>query len=526
LDVTKTKHNEKVIEMSLIKEGETVYKVNTFANINTPTIPHVCTSSKGACQWSALVNFDIDLSQKISGLIPINTFTMSLTKDLESLLEIQQNIKKSPYFLRMTCPAVLPHPLDITVKHDNKQSMTVTVADYVPGDITVDTVGTKHIVKYEGYELMVVDINMAEKLISFGLAALNQPTVILQFATNSLLDNAVTMTVNLPILGHVLTINKNWLVNTFNDFRVKSEVVAILPVVGNIEAAVEAVATATLPRGSMELNVHGHFTEGLAAYLPHVDARSTINYNVKDMSAAVLLNVNGIIIALTPKDPAQEVTSSSTECTFTACDYLADGDYEEGECQTTYCTCSNGVGILRNCAETTLAFDESKDYCVYKTERDQCTDEIISTGPYGGWSGVPFTDVDKRQNGALWPIESIKVEYRDIVDGISVIYSGGQEGDLHGRKNPGGQEGYFNLAKNENIVKIKLSYETNHNAPAEIIQHLEFHTAAGTVHGPFGTEQGTSVTVEAPRANCVLSYISGREGWYVDGLAFWWQCKV
>merc|ERR1719147_501597 len=253
LDVTKTKHNEKVIELSLIKEGETVYKVNTFAIINTPTIPHVCTSSKGACQWSALVNFDIDLSQKILGLIQINTFTMSLTKDLESLLEIQQNMKKSPYFLRMTCPAVLPQPLDITIKHDNKQSMTVSVADYVPGDITVDIIGTKHIVKYEGYELVVVDINMAEKLISFGIAALSQPTVILQFATNLLLDNAVTMTVNLPILGHVLTINKNWLVNTFNDFRVKSEVVAILPVVGNIEAAIEAVAMATLPRGSMML---------------------------------------------------------------------------------------------------------------------------------------------------------------------------------------------------------------------------------------------------------------------------------
>merc|ERR1719347_1310269 len=69
LDLTKTKHNEKVIEMSLIKEDETVYKVNTFANINTPTIPYVCTSSKGACQWSALVNLEIDLSQRISGLI-------------------------------------------------------------------------------------------------------------------------------------------------------------------------------------------------------------------------------------------------------------------------------------------------------------------------------------------------------------------------------------------------------------------------------------------------------------------------
>merc|ERR1719147_245921 len=303
LDVTKTKHNEKVMEMSLIKEGETVYKVNTFANIITPTIPYVCTSSKGTCQWTALVNLEIDLSQRISGLIPINTFTMSLTKDLESLLEIQQTIKKSPYFLRMTCPAVLPQPLDITIKHDNKQSMTFTIADYVPGVITVDIVGTKHIVKYKGYELVVVDIDMAEKLISFGMAALSQPTVSVQFATNLLLDNAVKMTVNLPLLGHVLTINKNWLVKTFNDFRVKSEVVAILPVVGNIEAAVEAVAMASLPRGSMKLNVHG------------------------------------VSIALTPKAP--EVTSSSTECTFTACDYLADGDYEEGECQTTYCTCSN-----------------------------------------------------------------------------------------------------------------------------------------------------------------------------------------
>merc|ERR1712098_666510 len=129
------------------------------------------------------------------------------------------------------------------------------------------------IFKYEGYELVVVDINMAEKLISFGMAALSQPTLTVQFATNLLLDNAVTMTVNLPILGHVLTINKNWLVNTFNDFRVKSEVVAILPVVGNIEAAIEAVAMATLPRGSMMLNVHGHFTEDLAAYLTQLQCQ-------------------------------------------------------------------------------------------------------------------------------------------------------------------------------------------------------------------------------------------------------------
>merc|ERR1719147_638573 len=405
LDVTKTKHNEKVIELSLIKEGETVYKVNTFANINTPTIPHVCTSSKGACQWSALVNFDIDLSQKILGLIPINTFTMSLTKDLESLLEIQQNMKKSPYFLRMTCPAVLPQPLDITIKHENMHSMTVIVADYVPGDITVDSIGTKHIVKYEGYELVVVDINMAEKLISFGMAALSQPTVTLQFATNSLLDNAVKMTVNLPILGHVLTINKNWFVNTFNDFRVKSEVVAILPVVGNIEAAVEVVAMATLPRGTMKLNVHGHFTEGLVAYLPHVDVVLTTIYHVQDMTLAILLHVNDITISLPPSGKNSCMISEVSECTFHQCTSEQDGGlWPEGECQPTYCQCSNGIGHLMTCADQEhLAFSSERNICDWRNTIPECKNRVVVTGPYPeAWTGTAFDDVDKRENGKDW----------------------------------------------------------------------------------------------------------------------------
>jgi len=233
-----------------------------------------------------------------------------------------------------------------------------------------------------------------------------------------------------------------------------------------------------------------------------------------------------------------QTQSSGNECKFTACDYKDEngnyppnGDYEEGACQSTYCTCTEGRGLLRNCSETTLAFVESKGYCDYKSNLDQCkNEEIISFGPYGGWSGDPFTDEDKWTPGSSWPIQGMRIEYGDVIDGFRVIYSDAEkkprEGKRHGRKLSSSQEGYFDLDEDDKIIEIKLSYLTNHDAPTDIIQHLEFRTKKGSTFGPYGTERGTSVTVTAPDPeDCYLAYVTGRSGWYIDGYACWMGCK-
>merc|ERR1719481_738762 len=364
----------------------------------------VCSSKSDFDLSSPLINFQ---------LLPINTFTMSLTKDLETLLEIQQNMKTRPYFVRMTCPAVLPQPLDITIKHVNKESMAVIIADYVPGDITVDIVGTKNIVKYAGYELAIVDNNMANKFISFGIAVLDQPILTLKYTRKELFNNQVKLNVNLPILGNVLTITKSWVVKAPNDFNVKANLVAQLPVVGRIDSSVETAAVVNQQKGSVKLNVHGHFTEGLVAYLPHVDVVLTTIYHVQDMTLAILLHVNDITISLPPTGKNSRMISEVSECTFHQCTSEQDGGlWPEGECQPTYCQCSKGIGHLMTCADQEhLAFSTTAGMCDWRTKIQECTNRVEVSGPYGGWFGSVFDDVSMRTNGKTWPIEEVQVVF-------------------------------------------------------------------------------------------------------------------
>merc|ERR1712133_208303 len=76
---------------------------------------------------------------------------------------VQQSFKMSPYSMRVNCPAVLPKMIDVKITHVDNQEMTITVADYIPGNVVVEIVGNEHIIKYEGHQLAIVDINIPMK---------------------------------------------------------------------------------------------------------------------------------------------------------------------------------------------------------------------------------------------------------------------------------------------------------------------------------------------------------------------------
>jgi len=372
----------------------------------------------------------------------------------------------------------------------------------------------------------------ANKFISFGIAVLDQPILTLKYTTKELFNNQVTLNVNLPILGNVLTITKSWAVKAPNDFNVKANLVAQLPVVGRIDSSVETAAVVNQQKGSVKLNAHGHFTEGLVAYLPHVDVVLTTIYHVQDMTLAILLHVNDITISLPPTGKNSRMISEVSECTFHQCTSEQDGGlWPEGECQPTYCQCSNGIGHLMTCADQEhLAFSSKRNICDWRNTIPECKNRVVVTGPYPeAWTGTAFDDVDKRENGKDWPIEAVQVMYKgnSKVHGLNFIYNGNQEGGLHGGKYSTSQEGFAKLNKNENIVEVEFSIDLDSEdiaKPTKLLQHIKFITNEGRSLGPYGTEAGTTRTVKGGD-NCILSYISGRSGMYIDGIAFWWECR-
>ena len=112
----------------------------------------------------------------------------------------------------------LPKLLDITINHQSQEQMTVKFADYLPGEIKIDIVGTKHIISFEGYELATIGIDLTKKMITFAVALLPQPIATFSFETTALLANNVAFVLDLPLLGKVLVVDAKWLVKTINDF--------------------------------------------------------------------------------------------------------------------------------------------------------------------------------------------------------------------------------------------------------------------------------------------------------------------
>jgi len=293
LSVSKTQKNEKIVEFDIIKEGSKAFKVNGFVNMNTPNMPYICTSGKGSCHWSSSLNLDIDLAQTVSRLIPINTCSFSLSKDYETVMEIQQSIKKSPYFIRVNSPMFLPKLLDITINHQSQEQMTVKFADYLPGEIKIDIVGSKHIISFEGYELATVDINLTKKMITFAVALLPQPIATFTFETTAFLANNVAFVLDLPLLGNVLIVDAKWLVKTINDFTTTTNIVATLPLVGKIDNTVTVVAEATVPKGKVQITVDAKFTDGLVAHIPPVSVAFATTYDIKALECTVHSMMNG-----------------------------------------------------------------------------------------------------------------------------------------------------------------------------------------------------------------------------------------
>jgi len=281
VEVTYTQQNEKVFECTIYKDVQT-YKVNMFSSFFTPKNPALCTTTTETCftQWSSNLNFDIDLATRISGLIPVNSLSMGLTMDYETLIEVQQSIKQSPYFLRINCPRVLPKQIDVTVTHVAGKEMIIKVADYIPGDIEVEIEGTVAHIKYEGYELVHLDMNIPKKMMVLTLPLLQTPTCTMMWVTDDLLKNKVTVTFVLPVLGKVLDLTVDWLVKDLTDCTIKAALVGDIPVVGAFTVNEALTYQVTLPKGTAEYTITATFTKGLVAYLPPMETAVTVTYDM------------------------------------------------------------------------------------------------------------------------------------------------------------------------------------------------------------------------------------------------------
>jgi len=294
MEITKTTKNEKVFELALIKQGPLAFKINGFASIMTGKLPYVCETDKPTCHWSSVLNVDVDFSQRVSGLVPINIFTFSVTRDIETILEVQQSVKTSPYFIRVNCPKLLPKMLDVTINHVENKEMTIQVADFIPGTVVVDIVGTKHVIKYEGIELATVDIDLTRRIVSVGLAMFQQNIFTLTYATENIFNNKATIDLHLPVLGEVMVLNTDWAITAVNDWTVKTNVVVTLPVVGKMTKNMAVTVKTTLTKGSISWSCNTMPSSGLITYVPPMTSTLAASYDLTTTSMLELSCVSSI----------------------------------------------------------------------------------------------------------------------------------------------------------------------------------------------------------------------------------------
>jgi len=300
IEVTTTQKNEEALKLALYKNGPMAFKVNGFASLTTPEIPMLCTSAKNSCKWSATANVDVDFEEIIAGLVPVNVVAISVTRDYETLIELQQSFKTSPYFVRINCPMVLPKMINVEINHVANKEMTIKIADYIPGNVVVEIVGSEHTVKYEGHELVRLDINIPMKTYSVYLAFLTEPICVVKYTTTEFLKNNVDFTLNLPVLGDVVAVKAAWNLVTLLKPTVKVNTVVTLPVVGVVDNTAEVVAELTYPQGMFKVVYDLVCTKGLLTFIPpvNVEVTTTFSFVPKELTCRAATVINKKTVAI------------------------------------------------------------------------------------------------------------------------------------------------------------------------------------------------------------------------------------
>merc|ERR1719481_2065809 len=310
--ITHNKLNEKAFECVIYKDGPAV-KVNMFSSFFTPKVRYLCTPTAPAtsCQWTSQLNFDINLAAKISGVLPVHSLVMSLTKDFMTLIEVQNNMKQSPYFLRVNCPLVLPKPLNVQITNMGRKQIIVKLKDYLPDNVVVDIVGTLHVIKYEGHEIGYVDLDLADKMVAVGLGLIPTPIWKIRYVGDDLLKNRVTVNIDLPIVGKVLTFTVDWMIKDVLNFDLEVDVVGTVPVVGDFTVNNVLTTAVAFPKGRITYTATHAFTKGLVTYLPEPVENINIIYDIpaKTVEGTAQMTVSGRIYGISVKESYVSIMS-------------------------------------------------------------------------------------------------------------------------------------------------------------------------------------------------------------------------
>merc|ERR1712112_572842 len=173
----------------------------------------------------------------------------------------------------VVCPRLLAKPIAVKIIEANNQMM-IQVPDYVPGEVIIDNVGAAHHIKYGGYELATVVMDLKTRRVAFSIGLVPAPIFEMTYAADALLKNTVTFDIVLPIVGKVIGVTADWMIM---DLTLKAAVVGNIPVVGDFTVNDELAYTVTLPKGTITAKFVATFTRGLVAYIPPLDATVTVN---------------------------------------------------------------------------------------------------------------------------------------------------------------------------------------------------------------------------------------------------------
>merc|ERR1712098_273575 len=264
-------------------------------------ITYICSTEKQNCQWSGVLNYEVDFGQKVLEVVPVQYLALSVTRDFETLIEVQQSQKQTPAHLRINCPSLLPKMIDVSMELVPSQKLVITAQDYLPGEIVVKIAGTKHIITYENVELATIDLNLSAKNVLVSLPIIHQPIVNVKYTTEDIFNNQVTMAVVLPVLQNIVEASLKWKVQSVSEWEVKVAPVVVLPVVGKTETSLFLKKELTFPQGKMEMKWSVECTQGLLEYVPPVKFSMTTLFNIaqKQFWANEVLTVKGKELSFT-----------------------------------------------------------------------------------------------------------------------------------------------------------------------------------------------------------------------------------
>jgi len=299
------KTGEKTIDLTVYKDG-LLYKVNFFTNILTPTMPYLCTERE--CKWTASVNYDIDLATKIAGLIPANTLAVTLERNAEPLLELQHNFKTAPFFCRMSCPLVLPKPIEVSAEYVPNTHLVLRAADYLPGEIVMEIMEPKYVIKYEADvqkkapALATIMVDLATRQLRLNFAFIRSPVLDISWTKNTLMTNKMTVVTILPVLGKVMDLVVDYTVVEPLVVECKVTAGVRLPVFGVLEVEQEFNWQLNkILRGSKMYSIRvSTGNTGLLSFVPEMSCSYNLDYNIptKSISSSIKTRVNSEIVEI------------------------------------------------------------------------------------------------------------------------------------------------------------------------------------------------------------------------------------